>query len=280
MPAFLSLNMGSLGLGDPSLAEKVRLAKAHGFAAIDVGFGPTPEQADAVREAITAAGLRPGSFGLPVHLYASDADFSAALDKLAQIAPMAKRAGYMRTGTYMMCASKDRDFASNLAWHADRFRRIMAILRPLGIELGIEFLGEHLVAKIGPHPFIHNVAGMKQLLVEIGPGTGIVFDVFHWYCSGGTVDKLAAELKDVPITCVHLNDAVPERSRLEQIDNERRLPGETGVIDSKGVLQVLRQLGYNVPAIVEPFKPWTTQLPAMGLDAACAKIASIVNPML
>ncbi len=282
MAAFLSLNTGALGLGDIALDEKIRLAKTHGFGGVDVSVGAnmSPADADAIREKLSAARLKAGMFGMPAGLYASDSDFEAGLVKLVTIAPLAKRVGVLRTGCYMMCASKDRDYAANLAWHVDRFRRILAVLRPHGIQLGIEFLGEHLVAKIGGQPFIYNLAGMAKLFRETGPGAGVIFDVFHWYCSGGTPATLSGELAGIPITCVHLNDAVASRSRLEQIDNERQLPAETGVIDVRGVLKAIKQAGFDGPVMVEPFKPWTTQLPAMGADAACAKIAGIVLPLL
>lgn len=282
MPAmnpFLSLNTGALGLGGVALDEAIRLATTHGFGGIDVSVG-SAQEADVLRVKLAASRLRAGMFGSPCNLYAEDAAFEQGLARLAEVAPHAARAGVVRTGCYMLCAHAERSYAENLKWHLSRLRRMVNVLRPHGIELGIEFLGEHLVAKIGKHPFIHDLRGMRELLFEIGPGAGVIFDVFHWYCSGGTVQALAEELQGISITSVHLNDAVAERGRLEQIDNERRLPLETGVIDVRGAMRVIRQTGYSGPVMVEPFKPWTQQLPAMGADAACAKIAGIVKPLL
>ncbi len=52
---------------------------------------------------------------------------------------------------------------------------------------------------------------------------------------------------------VHINDAVEGRDPDEQIDKERRLPGESGVIDLKGFLQELKAIGYTGPVTPEPF---------------------------
>lgn len=277
MAAHLLLNTGALGLQNVSDDERIALAKKHGFDAVDVGIGSSDAEADAIKAKLDAAGLRPGMFGLPAGLYAKDEEFDAGIAKLPDIARRAKRLGITRTGCYMMCACKDKSYAETLAWHLDRFRRLTAILHPLGIELGIEFLGEHLVSKIGGEPFIYNMAGMRKLLAEIGPGAGVIFDVFHWYCSGGEMSRLRDEAAGVPITVIHLNDAVAERSRLEQIDNDRRLPGETGVTNSGAAVRILESLGFDGPMMVEPFKPWTTRFAECGPEAACETTARYVR---
>ena len=47
----------------------------------------------------------------------------------------------------------------------------------------------------------------------------------------------------------------------EQIDNERRLPGETGVIDLETFLQGLDAIGYTGPVTPEPFSPQLGEMP-------------------
>ena len=277
----LSLNTGALGLGELPLEKRIAIAKSNGFAALDLSLGGLSEdQARAIGHQVTASNLRAGSFGLPLNINAPDAEFEVALPKVAALAPVAAAAGSLRTGCYMLPASNTRDYAANLEWYLSRYRRLVAILAPHGIQLGIEFLGEHLVAKCGQHPFIWDLPGMRALLDAIGPGAGVIFDLFHWYCSGGTADTLAGQIKGMPITCVHLNDAVPGRSPLEQIDNDRRLPGETGIIDARGAIRVLRDLGIEAPAIVEPFKPWTERFAKMPPEEACAQVARAARSVL
>ena len=102
----------------------------------------------------------------------------------------------------------------------------------------------------------------------IGTGNmGLLFDSFHWYTSHGSAQDIAA-LRNEDIVLVHLNDGIAGRGPDEQIDGERALPGETGVIDLTVFLQGLQALGYDGPVVVEPF---SKRVKAMEpLDAARA----------
>ena len=51
---------------------------------------------------------------------------------------------------------------------------------------------------------------------------------------------------------VHVNDA-PDKPVDAQIDNQRELPGATGVIDIMTFLTALKRVGYDGPVMVEPF---------------------------
>jgi sugar phosphate isomerase/epimerase len=70
---------------------------------------------------------------------------------------------------------------------------------------------------------------------------------------------------------VHVNDARAGRGPDEQVDNERALPGDTGVIDMKAFLGAVRQAGYDGPVAAEPFMP---ELSALSADAAAARVAA------
>ena len=50
-----------------------------------------------------------------------------------------------------------------------------------------------------------------------------------------------------------INDAVLGRSRDEQLDNERELPGESGLIDTVPFLNFLNNIGYEGTVNAEPF---------------------------
>ena len=58
--------------------------------------------------------------------------------------------------------------------------------------------------------------------------------------------------KDDIVMC-QLNDAVLERSRDEQLDLERELPGKTGLIDTAPLLNFLNNIGYEGTVSAEPF---------------------------
>jgi sugar phosphate isomerase/epimerase len=47
----------------------------------------------------------------------------------------------------------------------------------------------------------------------------------------------------------------------DYVDNQRGLPGETGVIDIAGFLRALDEIGYEGPVTPEPFKDELKELP-------------------
>jgi sugar phosphate isomerase/epimerase len=94
---------------------------------------------------------------------------------------------------------------------------------------------------------------MLKLCEAIGTGNvGLLFDSFHWYTAHGTRDDIHG-LSDALVVDVHINDAAEGRGPDEQIDNERRLPGESCVIDLVAFLTGLKKIGYTGPVTPEPF---------------------------
>ena len=61
------------------------------------------------------------------------------------------------------------------------------------------------------------------------------------------------QLTNQDVVYVHINDAPADRDVLEQIDNQRCLPGESGVIPNRELLGILQEIGYDGPVTVEPF---------------------------
>jgi sugar phosphate isomerase/epimerase len=94
---------------------------------------------------------------------------------------------------------------------------------------------------------------MMDMAHQIGTGNvGLLLDAWHLYTSGGTIanlDNITAQ----DVVTVHVNDA-PEGVNLDdQLDNDRRLPMETGVIDLPGFMKKLAAMGYDGPVTPEPF---------------------------
>ncbi len=111
------------------------------------------------------------------------------------------------------------------------------------------------------HEFISTIAEALALGERMATGNvGLLLDCFHWYTSHGTLDDVAHLTAD-QIVYVHVNDAVAGRTADEQIDNQRMLPGETGVIDITGFLQALDRIGFAGPVAVEPFNARVNALP-------------------
>jgi sugar phosphate isomerase/epimerase len=92
------------------------------------------------------------------------------------------------------------------------------------------------------------------LLSTIGTKqVGVSLDVWQVWAGGGSLDAVRGKLKPDQIVTVQLADATEASSTPDQSPlGSRRLPGETGVIDSAGVLVTLAELGYHGPITPAP----------------------------
>ena len=94
---------------------------------------------------------------------------------------------------------------------------------------------------------------MKELIGEVGkPNVGFLLDSWHWYTAQETVADILP-LKGSDVILCHLNDAPSGVPVEEQMDNHRELPCATGVIDLKGFLGAIVEIGYDGPVVCEPF---------------------------
>ena len=74
----------------------------------------------------------------------------------------------------------------------------------------------------------------------------IVFDGIHWYTSGARNDDLYWALGHIDrVVNLHLDDASPFKTALEQWDRERALPNTTGAIDSTRIVKMFHERGYE-----------------------------------
>ncbi|MEN6549773.1 MAG: sugar phosphate isomerase/epimerase, partial [Armatimonadia bacterium] len=117
--------------------------------------------------------------------------------------------------------------------------------------------------------FIHTMEQMLELCSCLGQNAGLLLDAWHWYTSGGTLAQLK-KLTNENVVYVHINDAPPDIALDDQVDSVRALPGETGVINLTGFLQVLRDIGYDGPVTPEPF---SARLNAMEDKSEAVKLA-------
>ncbi len=254
---FKNLSPGAIGIRNCSLAESIELAAKSGFAGIDFGIREAAQLAENhgvehVKGLFESAGILPGQWGLPIQ-WQDDEQWQQGLEDLPQLAALGRDLGCTRTATWCPPASDERQFDENLQWHINRFRPIAEILAEYDCRFGIEFIGPKTSRARREHEFIYTLEGMMDMAAKIGTGNvGLLLDAWHLYTSGGSVedlDKITA--KDV--VTVHVNDAPQGLAIEEQIDNDRRLPMETGVIDLPGFMGKLRDMGYDGPVTPEPF---------------------------
>jgi sugar phosphate isomerase/epimerase len=110
--------------------------------------------------------------------------------------------------------------------------------------------------------FIHDLKGTWGLIAAIDqPNTGVLLDSWQWYTSHGTTADLEA-LAPGDVTYVHLNDAPAGLAIDDQIDDQRMLPGATGVIDVDAFVDALRRIEFNGPIAVEPYNAALNSRPA------------------
>ena len=260
---FKNLSPGAVGIRGLSLAEQIDLAAKTGFGGIDFSIREAADLADAhgvehVRGLFEASGVRPGQWGLPV-AWNKDEQWEADLADLPKLAALGRELGCTRTATWCPPASNDRTYDENFAWHVARFRPIAQVLADEGCRLGIEFIGPQTIRARFQHTFVYTLGGMMELAGAIGGGhgtsagnVGLLLDAWHLYTSGGSIDDLD-QIAAQDVVTVHVNDA-PEGLTMDQyVDNDRRLPMETGVIDLPGFMLKLAAMNYDGPVTPEPF---------------------------
>jgi len=262
---FKSLSAGAIGVGGTT-AEVAALAGQHGFQGMSFNAGEAAELMDKGQLDLLAAiyeshSLRPGAMGLPVQFRQDEAAFEQGLAGLARQAKAAQAMGCTRCATWIMPASDEVAFDDNFELHRRRLEACAEILGDCGLALGLEFVGPQTSRAGKAHEFLYDMAGMLGLCDAIGTGNvGLLLDCWHWYCTEGTVAAIEA-LRAEQVVHVHVNDAPAGIAVAEQIDSQRAMPGETGVIDIAGFLGALETIGYDGPVMAEPFSQTVRELP-------------------
>ncbi len=277
---YSNLNAGAVGITNVNIQQTAELAARHKFGGIDLDVGEAADMDDPTRAAdiINAAGLKWGAMSFPYNFRKDASDADKGLAELPRLAKTAERVGCTRCSTFIMPGHDELDFAANFKLHADRLRPAAKILADHGIRLGLEWVGPKTLRDKFKHAFIHTADQMLELCDAVDPGnkTGVLLDSFHWYTMRGDASTITDLLADRVVN-VHVNDARTGRTPEEQVDNERALPGETGVIDLKTFVDCLRQINYDGPVTAEPFISEFKEQPN---DDVAAKVGASVNGIL
>jgi len=272
---FASLNPGHVGIS-VSLREGLALAERHGFGGYDAQLAALHEEVSrvgvsAVRDLYQQHGLRIGAWNLPFMPYrVTEDEWCDWLTKLVPMLSSARDLGARRCAMWILPGSNDRVFDDNFAFHVARFQPIVSLLADHGIRLGLEFVGPETSLRRFTHPFIRTLSGVLELARATGPNCGLLLDAWHWHCSGGTREELRVLTNEL-LVHIHVDDAPLGIPRVELIDNRRKLPGTTGVIDLDSFMQALADAGYDGPVTAEPFDPEINALPDEEAAALTAK---------
>ena len=120
---FKSLTAGALGVRG-SIEELIGYAKRAGFQGVDVNIQEIASLVDAhgaarVKGLFAEAGLRPGTWGLPINWRGDDAEYDADLARLPGFAAAGAAVGATRVAQWLPSASEDRKFGDNFKWHIE-----------------------------------------------------------------------------------------------------------------------------------------------------------------
>jgi sugar phosphate isomerase/epimerase len=246
------------------------------------GIAPNPGEFEnkspaAIREwaaMMKEKGVRYGAAGLPVEFRRDDDRFAKDLARLAKEAGILKQLGVTRMATWIPPGHNELTYLQNFQQHKKRLGEVAKVLQDNDIRLGLEFVGPRTSRQRYRFAFICTQLDMMELAEAIGtPNVGLLLDCWHWYTSHGTVEELL-QLSNKDIVHIHVNDAPAGVAVDEQIDNRRKLPVATGVIDLKGFINALVKIGYDGPVECEPFDQ---ELRKMQQDEVLQKTVESLN---
>ncbi len=204
--------------------------------------------------------LKWGAAGLTVDFRGPEEKFQEGMAELPKHAAALQDAGATRAGTWLKPFHDSLHYLANFRQHVTRLREIMKVYNDHGIRFGLEYVGTKTLWTSQRHSFIHTMVETKELIAEIDqPNLGFVLDSWHWYTAGESPDDIRT-LTNADIVVCDLNDAPKGIPVEEQLDNRRELPAATGVIDIKGFLNALADVGFDGPVRAEPFNKPLNQL--------------------
>lgn len=268
-----------------SLEELSPLAAKYGMQAIsaDTRMMQDPVLAQEIDAVVKFHGLQWGLMPMPADFYhwdLEDTAFSEALEVLKRQAALAEKIGITHAYNHVW-SSGPRAFDENFEWHVKRVHAVSQILHDHGVHYGLEFLGPHELRKWQTYEFVHSLAGVAAIADAAGGTAGIAFDTFHWYCSNnGCMDDLLWMSQHTErLVAVHMNDAVQGVPFDQQLDMQRRLPMETGIIDTRDILQRFMAKPNDALYMIEPFEPGRTRFHNMAAEEAVKAVADIFEKL-
>lgn len=251
---FKCLSPGSLGIS-ASPNELIEPALSYGFKGFEldvVSFAAQVEREglQASRRLLDSAKLKMGYFRLPLQLAADDAEFNPALETLKSQAKLAADLGCTRC-IASLAAADIRPLHQNFDFHRKRIVAVAKVLDEHGIQLGLGFTATCDAEALGDFEFIRSFEGLGMLLsMTPAKNVGMAVDVYDlWSCHSSFDAVKNARFK---VVAVFLADGPAGIDPADALQNQRLLPGESGVIDSSAVLTALAESGYDGPVVPLP----------------------------
>jgi sugar phosphate isomerase/epimerase len=275
---------GAIGIKGRSLQETIDLASQVGFDAVWFDIKEAKAIADEhgvdhLKSLFASKGVKPGGWGAPVR-WQDDANRDADIEALKPLAELGVALGNPFTTSGIMPGTDEREFDDQYAFVVERLRPFAAALKASGVSLGIEFIAPKTIRNRFKYEFIYSMPQMLQLGADAGTGNiGVLFDLWHHYTAHGTVEDLDLLTAD-NVFVVHVNDAPAGIEIDEQIDNQRLLPMESGVIPATAMMQKLAAIGYAGPVIAEPFNARINEIAESDAAAAATETRESITRLL
>ena len=252
-----SLNPGAIGL-QCNPKSLLNYAKTFGFKAISpllndlLSFTKT-EKLNYLAE-MKDLGIVFDAGGLPIQFRTTESEFQQGLKYLQTNIEAIANLKIPSFVTWVMPTHPSLTYLKNFELHRNRLQQVAQVLGSEGLRLGLEYVGPKTLMVRNKYPFLHTISGLRELIDAIkSDNIGYLLDSFHTYCAKDENKDLDfLELKD--IVSVQINDGVLNRNPDTQLDQERELPGDSGLIDLRSFLNLLQSKGYVGPVSVEPFK--------------------------
>ena len=252
---FKNLYPPAIGI-QTGMRESLKLAKSADFEGVDLDIVEasrlTKERSiDYVRELWAKSALKMGGWEFPLRWRGGESEFQEDLKGFPKLAELAASLGCYRTTTQVFNWS-NAPFNENWDFHIRRLKPAAEVLKDYGHSIGLEFIGPAASRRMHRFSFAYDMNVVLDLAATIGVGNiGLLFDTWHWYTCRSTLDDVRRLTKN-EVIYVQVNDAPLGVNPDDQLDDERCLPGETGVIPAAEILQILSQIGFDGPVTPEP----------------------------
>lgn len=248
---FRNLSTESLGVSGRG-SEIIELALSFGFKGIDLDLVDFQEQVKVqglprARRLIDSAKLKIGTFRLPLVWDDSDEIYRQGIESSADLLKLAAEIGATRAVTAIAPANDTRPYHENFEFHRRRLTELGELLATHGIQLGVELNGAAAARKDRAYQFIYTIDALAMLVSMVRPANvGIVLDPWQIHAAGGSIDD-AQKIGGSRIVAVYLSDAPADAQPADLAESDRLLPGETGTIDSAGILTRLAEWKFEGP---------------------------------
>ena len=154
----------------------------------------------------------------------------------------------------------------------DHLGPLLEMARKFGVKLAVEPLHPMLV---GDRTIIASLSHGNDLCEALGPGIGLVVDVYHVWWDERLQAEIARAGQARRLLGFHVCDwLVPTK----HLVTDRGMMGD-GIIDLAGIQRMMQAAGFDGPVEVEIFSSqWWARDPAEVMDIALARCGQIFAP--